>query len=764
MKNPLNKRFIRELKEDWSKYLVIFLLMTGMIGLVSGFIVADESMIKAYNESFEKYTIEDGHFNVDKKLNNQSLINISKAGIHLYDHSYVEETLINGNKLRIFATPQSVNKVCVMEGRLPQNDKEIAIDRMYAVNNKLSIGDTIKSKNHLLKICGLVALPDYSALFENNSDTMFDAIKFGVAVVQPSLFNQWDTAHMTYSYSWLYTNKPKNEEKKSELFLKLLNKEVHLEEYIPQYENQAIHFTGDDMGSDGVMVRLLLYIMIVIIAFVFAVTMTNTIQKESNVIGTLLASGYTKKELIRHYMTLPIIVTLMSALIGNILGYTYFRVTMANLYYASYSLTTYQTVWSAGAFIQTTIVPVILMFIINLFILNRQLSLSPLKFLRRDLKRHKQSHVMPLSARIPFITRFRTRIILQNKAHYLVMFIGLMFANMILLFGLAMPDIINSYGTNIKQNMFADYQYILKVPASLQSSEKSFSNMIEAYTFTKGIETEEKTAEKFSAYSLKMEDNTLDTVTVYGVKKNSRYVSINDGVYVSSAYADKYHIHKGDVIHLKTEYTNKKYTLKVSGEYNYPGAIAIFMNQKKMNQLFDLDDDYFSGYFSKNPITDMNEKYIGTTIDYDSLSKVSRQLNVSMGGMAYLLCGMAVIMFIVLIYLLTKTIIEKNAQSISMTKILGYTNHEVSSIYIVSTSIIVSLFILITVPLDYAILKPIFEAMMKEEMAGWMPLTVSNLTFLKTIVIGFISYFIVMLIEYKKIKKIPMQDALKNVE
>ena len=134
MKNPLNKRFIRELKEDWSKYLVIFLLMTGMIGLVSGFIVADESMIKAYNESFEKYTIEDGHFNVDKKLNNQSLINISKAGVRLYDHSYVEETLINGNKLRIFATPQSVNKVCVMKGRLPQNDKEIAIDDDFTLS------------------------------------------------------------------------------------------------------------------------------------------------------------------------------------------------------------------------------------------------------------------------------------------------------------------------------------------------------------------------------------------------------------------------------------------------------------------------------------------------------------------------------------------------------------------------------------------------------------------------------------------------------
>ena len=98
MKNPLNKRLPREFRKDFGKYLVIFLLLVITIGFVSGFLVADGSMIKAYNESFERYTIEDGHFNVDKKLNNQSLINISKAGVHLYDHSYVEE-LINAGML-----------------------------------------------------------------------------------------------------------------------------------------------------------------------------------------------------------------------------------------------------------------------------------------------------------------------------------------------------------------------------------------------------------------------------------------------------------------------------------------------------------------------------------------------------------------------------------------------------------------------------------------------------------------------------------------
>ena len=40
----------------------------------------------------------------------------------------------------------------------------------------------------------------------------------------------------------------------------------------------------------------------------------------------------------------------------------------------------------------------------------------------------------------------------------------------------------------------------------------------------------------------------------------------------------------------------------------------------------------------------------------------------------------------VLIYLLSKIIIEKNAQSISMVKILGYTNGEISKLYIMSTS------------------------------------------------------------------------------
>lgn len=53
MKNPLRKRIFRELKEDFSKYLVIFLFMTLTIGFISGFLVAAGSMKTAYDEALK---------------------------------------------------------------------------------------------------------------------------------------------------------------------------------------------------------------------------------------------------------------------------------------------------------------------------------------------------------------------------------------------------------------------------------------------------------------------------------------------------------------------------------------------------------------------------------------------------------------------------------------------------------------------------------------------------------------------------------------
>ena len=143
MKSPLRKRIPRELKGEIGKYLVVFILMVATIGLVSGFLVADGSMIQAYNEGFEKYNIEDGNFRLGERLYRGQKEAIEDEGIKVYESYYIEDSLSNGSTMRFFKNRTDVNKVCLMEGKLAEKTGEIAIDRMYADNNNLKVGDTI---------------------------------------------------------------------------------------------------------------------------------------------------------------------------------------------------------------------------------------------------------------------------------------------------------------------------------------------------------------------------------------------------------------------------------------------------------------------------------------------------------------------------------------------------------------------------------------------------------------------------------------------
>lgn len=772
MKNPLRKRLPRELKGEFGKYAVILILLIATIGFVSGFLVADNSMLVAYNESFEKYNIEDGNFLLEKKMNRAQKKALEEAGVTLYENYYIEEAMENGSTIRIFKNREEVNLICLMEGSFPERTGEMAVDRMYADNNGIQVGDELQGTNGRYKVTGLVALSDYSCLFADNNDSMFDSVKFGVAVVNEEQFGQYPEELLSYSYSWKYLEEPADEEAEKDLsedFCKVVNAETHLKSFIPRYTNKAIQFTGEDMGGDKSMMIALLYIIIVIMAFVFGITISNTIVQEANVIGTLRASGYTRGELVRHYMSMPVLVTLLGALVGNILGYTVMKQVCAGMYYGSYSLPTYVTIWNEEAFFLTTVIPVLLMGLINFCVLERKLRLSPLQFLRRNLHTVRHGGALFLPPFLPFFTRFRIRVVLQNRSNYLMMFIGILFANLLLYFGMVFPSILDHYQSTISENLLCNYQYILKVPYEATDESRKLESMISLMRFQGEVETENEDAETFSVYSLQTIEGQFpsEEVMLYGVQKDSRYIQIpdaGDGVYLSSAYADKYDLQPGQFIELEENYGKEKYRFEIRGIYDYMGAVAVFMEQETLNKVFDLGDNYFCGYLSDTPITDIDEEYIGTTIDLEALTKISRQLTVSMGGMMGLVQGFGILIFLVIIYLLSKIVIEKNGQAISMAKILGYQNLEICKLYIFSTSLVVVGCILISLPIELTLMKTIFKVVMMASISGWIPFYLDTGIPVRAALLGCLAYGIVATLEYRRIRRVPMDEALKNVE
>lgn len=760
MKNPLIKRLPREFTGEIAKYIVIFIFMTAVIGLISGFLIADGSMLDTYNKSFDKYNIENGNFELYPKADDKLIDRLEEENVTIYENFYKEETVkVHNNEklseddqsvIRFYINRKDIDKVDVMEGRLAEDINEIAIDRMYAVNNNIKVGDTINAGGRILKVTGYVALSDYSCLFSDNSDTMFDSVKFGVGVVSESCFEAYDDTHIHYVYSWKYDNEPADDIEEKEMaddFMKVISNNAILTNYIPGYLNQAIHFTGDDIGSDRAMMIVLLYVVIVIMAFVFAVTTNNTIFKEANVIGTLRASGYTRGELLAHYILLPIIVTIIGALVGNILGYTVFKNIFVNTYYESYSLTTYTTLWNAEAFLLTTIVPFVIMVVINVLIIGYRLRLSPLKFLRKDLAVRKKKKALRLPG-FKFFNRFRLRIIIQNMPNYITLFIGILFANILLIFGLMMSPLLAHYQNEIQDKLIAQHQYVLKVPVEVDNDE----------------------AEKYCAKTLSTIDGRLksEDVLIYGAANNSRYIDINSNelkpgeVYVSNGYAEKFRINKGDKITLKEKYEDKEYTFTVKGMYDYPSSFAIFMSDDYFKDIFDKAEDYYSGYLSSEKL-DIDEKYVATEITLDDLTKVSRQLDRSMGTSFELVKIFAVVLFAVLMFLLTKLIVEKNSTSISMVKILGYSNREISRLYVTSTTIVVVISVIINIMLSVVIMNLLFRVFM-EQMSGWISCYYAPYVFVLMFVLNVGVYALISVFMMYKIKKIPMDEALKNVE
>lgn len=771
-KNPLHRRFARELRSEAGKYLVIFLLLVFTIGLISGFLVADGSMIIAYRESFDKYRIEDGNFRTDEEISRSNHRDIESLGIDLFDNFYIEKKIESGNTLRVFELRDRVNLLCLMEGRLPQSAGEMVLDRMYADNNGIAAGDRIRFGGHDFVVTGLVAFPDYSALFQDNNDTMFDAIKFGIAAIGREDFRLFPSDERVWCYSWKYRTAPASEEEEKVLaddLMEDLAEEVYIEDFIPRYMNQAIQFTGEDMGGDRAMMLILLYIVIVIIAFVFVITINDTIAREAPVIGTLRATGFTRMELVRHYMTLPLLVTLAAAVVGNILGYTFFKDICAGLYYGSYSLPTYVTVWNAEAFRLTTLVPGLIMLVTTFFTLWHRLSLSPLRFLRRDLRGGGRGRALPLSGRLPFMVRFRLRIFFQNLGNYAILLIGILFANLLLLFGMALPVVLDRYQESMKDNMLCNYQYYLKIPAYRMDRDYEMDKILSSTFLRLSSMTSNPDAEPFSSYTLKIPEGEalrVENINVYGIKKDSRYVRAPIGrgeVWISSAYADKCRKKTGDILRLREPYEDKYYEFRVDGIYDYEGALCMFMRREDLCRTFGLFEDYTAGYFSDTPITDISRDMVATVVDYDTLIKISRQLDVSMGGMMVVVDIFSVVLFMILLYLLSKIIIEKNAQPISMTKILGYTDLEIARLYIVTTCIVTLIMLAATIPAEDRIMEFIFRNYLAARMSGWITYDIPPDLFVKMFLIGTATFLVVAAFEIRKIRAVPMADALKDV-
>lgn len=771
MRNPMNRRFLRELKADFGKYLVIFLFIVMVVSVVSSFLVANAEVAKAYYDNMERNRIENGHLSFNVRPEEELLEKIAaKAKITLYPADYFEE-VNDGVTMRVYRLESDVNLPELMEGRLPQAADEIAIDNLHSLKAKIQIGDRIPVDGHEVTVTGFVALPNYTALFKDNADLMFDNENFGVGVMSAQGFDDFSSEHLTISYAWIYDEKPVTDKEKhdaADAVISALREELaatntkivmrammgekdltmlEIADFVPDYENKAINFAGEDMNGDSGAMSAFLFIVVAVLAFIVAVTTINTLSKEAAVIGTLRASGYTRGEMVRHYLVLPFASFFVGMVVGNVLGYTAMRGLMMGIYRAMYSFGKTETLWNQEAFLKTTFMPSVIMICINLVILVWKMRIKPLLFLRREISGRGKKRAPRLSRKIPFTWRFRVRIILQNLSNYVTMTVGVILAGAIIIFGLMFQPLLEEVSRRIMDTQLCRYQYVLKSPE----------------------DAKEEGAEKFALASLETTrgDFKTDEITIYGIAPDSQYVKTTipeNKALLSNGYLEKYDVKVGDKVSLYDKYADKTYEFTVAGEYPYEASLAVFMNLDEFNDVFEKTPDYYSGYFSDQELTSISESNVYVKLDSETMGGYATQLWDSFADIMGPVRWFGIAMFVLMVYLLAKQIIERNQSSISMTKILGFTNGEIGGLYVAATSVVVIVSLLIAVPIVDWIIRMIFKYYLYKRMSGYLPYCVSSDCYVKMILLGMGSYVAVMAMQLFKIHGIKKSDALKTLE
>lgn len=310
---PLAKRLPRELKNNIGKYLGIFLLMCGAIALTSGFLLAAHSISQIIDGMHSEYTIEDGRLTTSFEATDNQLQAARDAaedvgGVTLFDNYSIDAAITlpndDGTKrtLRTYKHRTQVDIAAYCEGSEPATENEVAIDRVFAKNNDIHVGDTVDLEGSAYTVCGIMTQPDSQALFLNNSDFTVNTITYGVAEVSPAGFEALKDAGgaPTYTYSFTFANRnlsvADRTDAEKDMAEAMADADANIDDLTDASANQGIGYAADDVEGDSAMWTTLLYIIIVIMAFVFVVLTNATIEQESAIIGTLLASGYRRSE------------------------------------------------------------------------------------------------------------------------------------------------------------------------------------------------------------------------------------------------------------------------------------------------------------------------------------------------------------------------------------------------------------------------------------------------------------------------------------
>lgn len=487
-------------------------------------------------------------------------------------------------------------------------------------------------------------------------------------------------------------------------------------------------------------------ILLILISYVLSVFVVHSIDQESAVIGALYALGVKRKNLMAHYVTLPTVITFVSGLIGTLLGYSSLGVPIQMQdCYNYYSLPDLDVIYMPYLFIYGIVVPPVISIIVNSLVIRKRLSKPVLTMIRNEQKVGNGKDIR--LGNMSFMNLFKIRQMLRESRTGFTVVFG-MFVSLLL----AMMSLeIYTYCANVNRDYVNDTKY--------------------EYMYTYKYPTEEVPEGGYEAYAKTLKKKIYGynfDITVMGLTENNPFFDVNlsdssSKVAISSSIAYKYGLDVGDTLTLKDDEADKIYAFEIASVAQYAPSFMVFMPYDKALELFDEPEDYFNVVFSDHALDVETGRLYATTTKTD-VKKAAGIFSDIMQGMILTIGGVSVLIFIVVMYLMMKVMIDRSSFNIALIKIFGYRNKEVKKMYLDGNFYIITIGALISIPLTKWIMDVAYEPAFVPNIACGIDKSFSFWMYLAIFAGILILYFIINHLLIRRIRKMVPAEVLKNRE
>ncbi|WP_032122241.1 ABC transporter permease [Clostridium amazonitimonense] len=746
----INRKIRRTFMENKSQYMGSIILISLCSMMFFLFNLLFFNMDYTNNKFKESYVQEDANFIVENPLEN--LEDIERNFDLIIEERFYSDYINNeGVTLRIFPLSSKINKPAVIEGDKLSTMGEINLDPYYAKAHNLSLDNKLLINNMDFKIKGFISLPDYVYPIKNETDLMSDAKNFGIAIISREDFNSLDNKQMFYSLKLNSNNE--------ESFKEYLNSNNKILNWMSSRDNGRINFVDAKIKSiKDISFTLPLSILLLTI-FLVDMILWRMIKKEYGSMGTLMALGYRKSEIIKHYLNFSIIIGVLGSMLGLLLGILLLN-PMIKFFISYFNIPFDHIIFDVKYVFISLAFPLVMLMSTTLLVLNLALKHTPLDLIKGNISKDKISFLdrrLKLS-KLKFNNKFRIRETINGFSRNLLLIFGIAVASMLLLLGFSSKNSIDYFLQDNYENVYSfKYDYLF---SSIQN--KNSFNLINS-------------KDKYSLAPFYYGEEEKNSLTLLGIDPSSDYINLRDlngsklpikGTTITKSLADKLKISKGDSINIKNKLDSKYYEFKVDNISPIYIGDFIIIPLDEFNALLNYEKGSFMGIRTLEPINKGDLKGEYNIFKITNIEEIKSSFNLALEPLKYSIGAMSFISFIIaliIVYIISSLAIEENKLNISLMEILGYHKNELASLILNSNILLVIMGYIISIPLIITSLEKIMSSATKDINISF-PIVLDT----KYIFIGFFLiitvYKLASSISKKKLFNVDMSEILKNRE